>query len=724
MRENLEKTELWNNLMKPADEFTPIPFWFWNDIPDKEKMERQLKDYKEKGVNGIVLHPRIGIPKEIEYLSERFFEVIGWVIHAAEHLDMKIVLYDEGMYPSGSAHGMVVQENPAFAARGITITTKPDTDPILTELSEHRFIVVRATGGTIRGIHFGEDDHETGAPLAADILNPEAVDTFIRLTHEQYYKRFGAYFGTTIIGFFTDEPCPMGRNVRGFFPWSDAMKEDLTALGGKIEELEGLFTGKENRTTICYKKLLKKYLREIFYARLSKWCETHHIALMGHPAESDDIEEELYFHIPGQDLIMRRVSPETGGLLEADSVQAKVSADIARHLGRRRNSNECFGVCCREGIPWYFTGRDMKWYIDWLAFRGVNLFIPHAFYYSVEGERSGERPPDVGPNNIWWEYYRQYSDYMKRLSFLMTDSKSSARIAILCDNNRVPVREAAYLFENQIEFHYLPVMFLKNSHVEENRLCVGEQCYDIVWNVLGEGEWDRYLNGVHQMCSIPEKNDLETYRTVTLSHPVPNLRAVRLEKEKISMYLFSNEGMEEIQTRVNLPESGHKICVDLWEGTWEEKKGMEEYWDSISLCLKPCETKLVILADFQESPCEHRKKEERFLGDFTGIFRKIQQDKNQILYGTTMCLSKEERTGTETFEVCGDEMAECFCNGQFVGASFWSPHHFDIGEYLKEGENQIEIRMTGNAANVYQDVSIPFGIDSAMQKESSRSLTI
>lgn len=30
-------------------------------------------------------------------------------------------------------------------------------------------------------------------------------------------------------------------------------------------------------------------------------CEKHGISFVGHPAESDDIEEELYFHIPGQD---------------------------------------------------------------------------------------------------------------------------------------------------------------------------------------------------------------------------------------------------------------------------------------------------------------------------------------------------------------------------------------------------------------------------------------
>lgn len=32
---------------------------------------------------------------------------------------MKVMLYDEAMYPSGSCHGQVVQENPEFASLGL-----------------------------------------------------------------------------------------------------------------------------------------------------------------------------------------------------------------------------------------------------------------------------------------------------------------------------------------------------------------------------------------------------------------------------------------------------------------------------------------------------------------------------------------------------------------------------------------------------------------------------
>lgn len=62
-------------------------------------------------------------------------------------------------------------------------------------------VVVRKSGGTLRGIHWGEDDGEVNAPLSADILNPEAVNRFIQLTHERYFHELKEYFGTVVIGF-------------------------------------------------------------------------------------------------------------------------------------------------------------------------------------------------------------------------------------------------------------------------------------------------------------------------------------------------------------------------------------------------------------------------------------------------------------------------------------------------------------------------------------------
>ena len=736
-----------DGIIDPPKEFTPIPFWFFNDKPNEEKIRQQLADYVDKGVNGIVLHPRIGIPEEIQYLSKAYFDVVKYVVQTAKQLDMKVVLYDEGMYPSGSAHGLVVAENADYASKGITLSDNAEDGLIITQFPDGKYLIYGFTHGTIRGIHFGEDDGETNAPMSADILNPDAVDTFIRLTHERYYQELKEYFGSTVIAFFTDEPCPLGRNAGDFREWVPGMEKEILAENGNLEELEGIFTGKENRTTQIYHKLIKKHLREIYYARLSKWCEAHDILLMGHPEVSDDVEEEFYFHIPGQDLIMRRVSPETGGIREFDSVQAKLPADIARYLGRRRNANECFGVCNHKNIPWYFKGYDMKWYLNWMGIRGVNLFVPHAFYYSVEGPRKEERPPDVGPHNIWWQHYRLFSDYMKRISYLMTDVVSHAKVAVLCDNNRVPAEKVAELYEHQIDFHYLPVAMLKDCAVREHRLCIGTCEFDVIVDLYGyrtQEAYSAYLTDVHVVSEatelIAEQDDRlaaekADYRIVVMESDCPYLRAVHMEKEGISWYLFSNEGEETIETNIYVKElQVHRkpFLIDLWNCCAEDiaclaGQDLLGKGDScIRLKLEHCEMKLLLLLDEDtehiiekyRSDSSHSVKavEGAFLGDWTEQFEHdasdAEQYANTVVYRRTY-LVPEGRvlTGTEYFMVHGEEMVECMCNGTFAGVGFYGPHTFRIGYLLTEGENEICLRFTGNAVNLYGDVKVPYGLE-------------
>ncbi len=722
MAEKEGRKELFQALADPPEEFSPVPFWFFNDSPDEEKIAEELKDIKAKGVDAIVLHPRIGIPENVPYLSDAYFQAVRFIVKCADALGMKIVLYDEGMYPSGSAHGMVVAQNPDYASKGIRLSDRPEGGEVIAAFEDGKYLVYGFTGGTIRGIHFGEDDGEAGAPKSADILNPDAVELFIRLTHDRYYEELKEYFGNTVIAFFTDEPCALGRNAAAYREWVPGLERELTAGGGRLQELEALFTGEKNATTALYHRLIKKHLRETFYARLSRWCASHGIALMGHPEASDDVEEELYFQIPGQDLIMRRVSPETGGLLEFDSVQAKLCADIARHLGRRRNANECFGVCSRKPWEWHFTGRDMIWYINWLSIRGVNLLVPHAFYYSTAGKRKEERPPDVGPNNIWWPHYRRISDYIKRLSFLMTDSVNGARVAVLVDNNRVPYREVACLYENQIEFNYLPVALLPECEVKEGRLCIREYAYDIVLDVYGlleeNTERREQLSGVcvstcAQECCLPD------LRSVFTDVPCPYLRAVCLKKWGTQMVLFSNEGEETVRTEVTLPQRAGLLLVDLWNGKAERAAVRQtEGGTAFSLILPPCH---VLLAVVEEAGAFDGKcgKEEDFSApddrtplDWTERFVLEERTDNRAVYQYRFI--RETEDGPKRFLVRGEEMAECFCNGKPAGVSFFGPHVFEIGSLLRDGENEInEVKLifTGSAANVYENAGLPFGLE-------------
>ncbi len=518
---DIDTAELHETFCHPSGEYSVMPFWFLNGRLDKAELRRQLLDFLAHDVHGVVLHPRLGLTRDTPYMSAGYLDCIKYAVEVAAAHDMRVVLYDEAMYPSGSAHGMVVAGNPEYAARALRLIAEPwiEQQEWRPEISAEEEIIYAAavwqkddgsldlvrqlplqleadgsyalperpsatagghylltaivatySHGTIRGVHFGEDDGEPGAPAAADLLNPEAMRKFIRVTHEKYYECLQRYFGTTVIAFFTDEPSLLGRCVdeKKLKPWSKDCLADFLAAGNQPGDLlaewyeAGPATESLRRR---YRRFLNSRLEASYYEQLSDWCAAHGIALTGHPAGSMDIGCLRHFQIPGQDLVWRWVAPENDlGIMGVNSTLAKCSSDAARHLGRRRNGNECLGCCGPVDHPWDFTVADMKWYFDWLFVRGVNLLFPHAFLYSVEGEpRYNERPPDVGPNNSWWPYYGYIARYAARLSWLNTDSTNTASVAVLCEPDTLPWRIVRPLYEHQIEFNYL-----------EDRLLTGE----------------------------------------------------------------------------------------------------------------------------------------------------------------------------------------------------------------------------------------------------------
>ena len=718
--------EVWKELADPGTEFSPAPFWFLNDDLQEPELCRQLEDFKSKGVDAVILHPRIGIPKTLRYLSDEYFAIIRTIVETAAGLDMSIILYDEAMYPSGSAHGEVVRGNPEFASCGIALEQgDPKNGKVLVRFDDGFCIVQRPSGGTIRGIHYGEDDGEPDAPPSADLLNPKAVAKFIHLTHDRYYEELSEYFGTVIRGFFTDEPCVLGRCGRGLLEWTDGFERDFTAAGGKLEDLRGLFSGQdkeegrffykgkaiffnprfvgeENPSIALYRRMIVERLNSSYYSQLSDWCRAHGIALMGHPKASDDIDEEFYFDVPGQDLVFRRVSPEEGGLHGVDSVQAKCSADAARHTGKRRNSNECFGVCNKNDIPWYLTAGDIKWFLDWMGVRGVNLFIPHAFYYSVRGERSGERPPDVGPNNIWWPWFRQFSDYIKRISWLMTDSVNGARVMIPCSSGHMPVEQVIPFYESQVEFNYVPESLLPQAEYRDGCLWIGGYGYRY-W--LGDHDLDLPIPRISSIAEIaPADRDLLTDR------PCPDLRVSHLKKLGADLYFLTNEGNDPIRHTVSVPVTGTPARADLWKYSYDTppftvRDGRTDLPIEI-----PARGSLLLLFGKPGDLPPMSSPEKAFLPGIAERMVLVSHDKDSLQKTYRAVFHLDQVSGREAVRFEAEEIAECRCNGTSAGVSLWGPHEFIIGPLLHAGENVLELTVTGSLANRYGGAEIPYGL--------------
>lgn len=703
------------DFISPPDEFSPAPFWFWNDTLEKDELKRQITAFYEKGIRAFVIHPRMGLPKEMPYLSDVFFEMVRYAAETAENLKMKVILYDEAMYPSGNAHGLIVEQNPELASKCIAQVSSCAANRPLLYCENGIGYAVEFSGGTMRGIHFGEDDGEDGAPRTADILNPAAVDKFIALTYQAYFERLKPYFGTTVIGIFTDEPSLLGRNhKKNVLPYSDGIWDEYIAEGGTAADLPVLFSKEKSQTQQYrkYMRIIRRRLAEVYYKKLSDWCTNHNVFLMGHPEQSMEIGVQSLFGIPGQDLVLRYVEPGSGSALQGEhSTMAKCSADAARHFGKRRNSNECFGACCKHGIPWNFTADDMKWYLDWLGVRGVNLFIPHAFYYSVRGMRAMERPPDVGMHNIWWAEFGKLITYMKRLSWLLTDSVNQSRWAVLSSDDRLEWKQTAHFYQAQVEFNYLPLSAIELCQLDNGMLLIHKQKYSAVfvpdWLQLPE-EWQNLLlkfkeQGGKVETGTPDvkQNDFKTQSAC------PDLRVTHLVKGENHFYFVTNEGEEEVCCIASLPPNAWVEQWSVWEGVL-----CNEFEASyIPLHLGRRESTLLAWIPYAKAEFKHWTfegtavlaprllKESEMAEGMTSVRYQAAVELNQVPQRAVLSVGK------------GGEIIRASVNGMQIGASMWPPHQFEIHSALKPGENRIELEAVASLAWKYSGVWTDFGVE-------------
>lgn len=619
--------DLKHSFLSPADEFSPVPFWFLNDELDKAELKRQLEDFYSKGIRTVVLHPRKGLPLSAPYLSEKFLDYIEYITQLAEELKMKIILYDEAMYPSGSCNGQVVRENPSLAAKGLKKHIFKRGCPIpefgegnwfvsaalsyknshgsvsyksynniedmlsdyrsLPKVKEAMYFTLVYSQGTIRGVHPNEDDGEINAPKAADLLDIEATNAFIRLTHDVYYNRLKKYFRSTIISFFTDEPSIMGRNhIKGLIPWTHGFLELYLKNGGKADDIPLLFEKVDCESKNIYTQTVNELMAQNYFKPLSHWCESHGVMLSGHPASSEDIGFLKYFQLPCQDLVWRYIDPDlNNSITGSHSTMGKCSSDSARHRSKRRNGNECFGACGYKNNPLNLPFKDMMWYTNWLFVRGVNMIIPHAFFYSLRGDRINERPPDVGPNSPWWDSYAQISAYISRLSFLNTDSVNVTDIAVLCNGNHLPWKSVYALYENQIEFNYLETDLLKDCTVTDKGLQIANQIYRVIIIedslIISEDEkliLNKFESYGGKILHTPDFCSKEMLTALNQFNPTAlkftenhsNLRVSHIIKNNVHFYIIFNENHTPLSVEAKTTIDGKKEIWNPWNGTFTE----------------------------------------------------------------------------------------------------------------------------------------------------------
>ena len=250
-----------NNGVNRSLENPLIPMGAITGQPTRERIREILTGYRSVGITQFLIYPRAGC--EIEYMSDQWLQTCEWVCEEAHKLGFtSIWLYDEFNWPSGTCNKQVMKVNPKFEMPQLCVNKNN---------SEYK-IVIRKN------------------PQMSYLMDPEAVDCFIKMTHEKYYARLGKYFGTLIKGIFSDEP-DIGyfdrSNNKDIFRmgwYFDMPKDYAKATGGRDlyqDILDGVKNNSNDFAAVC-NRLLGERFRAVYVDRISQWCKDHRIVFTGH----------------------------------------------------------------------------------------------------------------------------------------------------------------------------------------------------------------------------------------------------------------------------------------------------------------------------------------------------------------------------------------------------------------------------------------------------------
>lgn len=458
----------------PPREYGILPFWFLNGELNPDEMRYQIGEYRAKGMPGMILHGRYGL--EMPYIGPQYLDRIRLAVEEAEKVGLQTWIYDEMNWPSGTADGRVLKARPDLAQRYLECINFTVRGPWFTYLTgaDSRYLdFERST--PVAAFALGSDGQvldltpnlsfvdvipweappgnwrlmyivEKRADYYIDALNPEATAEFLRLGYDPYAETVGdgmsRQMPQSLLGFYTDEPAMHYFLTGGdnpIVPWTKDMFRRFQERNGynlrpRLPDLFFDVSADSARVRHDFYTTLTAFYSDAFYRQIHDWCQAHNVLFTGHMLYEEllrrliRVEGNLFRHYEHIDVIgVDHLYPYIGNRDRPDEhVAMKVGSSAAHQLGSPRLLCESFG-----GIFMDATMQRMKWIADWEYVLGVNLLNPHGFHYTLEGPRKRDWPPSQFYQYPWWHYYGHFSEYMSRLSHLLSGGRHVARVAML-----------------------------------------------------------------------------------------------------------------------------------------------------------------------------------------------------------------------------------------------------------------------------------------------------
>jgi len=480
---------------------TLVPL-LWTQGQSAETIRTVVHEIADGGNTGFVWESR----PHPDYLGPKWWDDLKVAVDEARRLGLEVWIFDEWMYPSGIAGGKVVAEDPSLTHhilrdRALVVDGPlPEKEwevPGDLEKSESVVSVVafsvdtkadlslvdltaRAAGADLSRIRWAPPKGRwricwtTAAPESpkegwrmdtmVDVLNPKTAEAFIRLTHEETYKRFAADFGTTIKGFFSDETG--FRNITSYeslpgkpgmpMPWSPVFLDYFRKAKGYDPRpwLASLWYDLGARGRAVRYDLMDAYasaFAEAFFKPQQDWCRRHGVRLIGHLVEDNGADRQLgygpghwframrYFDMPGIDIVGYQVTPgldagtnrwvaDSGPDWDQEFFQFGLPA-MARGAALIQGSIEIFSEAF-GAYGWSEGLRMVKWVGDWHFVNGIDVLSPHATTMKYND-------PDCPPHfnrtsgNPQWRYYSAWAEYAKRIQKILLESEPIYDAAVL-----------------------------------------------------------------------------------------------------------------------------------------------------------------------------------------------------------------------------------------------------------------------------------------------------
>ena len=225
----------------------------------KDEIRSMMEAYAEQGIEQYLFYARGGCT--IEYMSDEWLDLCENIAAECKRLHVDLWLYDEYDCPSGTCAKTILADHPEYAAKGI-----------------------RVKDGKIEIT----DENVSYIPIT-DLLNTDAVSEFIHRTYDKLYARLKRFFGSTIVGIFTDEP-GLGGTLRArveTHPYTPGIEIEFKNKYGK-DLYTGLLSG-DAETLERYYALLGERFRKTYIERISAWCRERGVLFTGHLLEEQSI---------------------------------------------------------------------------------------------------------------------------------------------------------------------------------------------------------------------------------------------------------------------------------------------------------------------------------------------------------------------------------------------------------------------------------------------------